>query len=411
MARPPDAPGDGPSRHLARARDDLTARLLDLLATPHVTGAEGPLADRLEHRYRDAGEVVRRIGDSLVVGGPPAVATATAASSPSTRPDPTTRPLVLLVGHLDVVPATEDDRTPRVDVVDDHEVIVGRGASDMQGGNAVAMRAFEDADLRAASPYELGLILYAGEEGPAEGNELGRVLRELPWLTEAALAVVLEPTDGRVELGCLGGLHALVRFHGRQAHSARPWHGRNALTMAGELLAELDRDHVREVEVDGIAYRDVWSATQAWTDGLGPDADPTVPPFRNVIPATFTLNLNLRFAPSRGLEAAETELRQRLSTRPEVEVEVVDRAPPAPPHRTMPVVAQFVDAVAAPIAGKQAWTDVARFAAVDVPALNYGPGLTAQAHQRGEYIPIDALVDVDRRLRRFLDPRAEIETS
>jgi succinyl-diaminopimelate desuccinylase len=107
----------------------------------------------------------------------------------------------------------------------------------MQAGNVVAMRAFEDADLRARSPYELALLLYAGEEGPAEGNELRSVLGTSPWLLEAVLAIVLEPTDGQVELGCLGSLHALVRFRGRQAHSARPWHGRNALTMAGELLA------------------------------------------------------------------------------------------------------------------------------------------------------------------------------
>ncbi|MFO7778773.1 MAG: M20/M25/M40 family metallo-hydrolase, partial [Nitriliruptoraceae bacterium] len=295
MARPPDAGDDEPTDASTGVREDLTNRLLDLLATPHITGAEGPLADRLERRYRDAGEVVRRIGNSLVIGGPAAPATASdlpAAPATAQQPDAPARPLVLLVGHLDVVPATDADRTPHLAVVEGREVVVGRGASDMQAGNAVAMRAFEDAELRAASPYELALVLYAGEEGPAAGNELGAVLDTTPWLTQASLAIVLEPTDGRVELGCLGGLHALVRFHGRQAHSARPWHGRNALTMAGELLAELDHDHVRDVEVDGITYRDVWSATQAWTEGFGPDSDPAATPFRNVIPATFTLNLN-----------------------------------------------------------------------------------------------------------------------
>lgn len=411
MAPPPVSRGDEPTGSSDEAREELTTRLLDLLATPHTTGAEGPLADRLERRYRDAGEVVRRIGNSLIVGGPadPTVAT-DPPGAPETR-ETVARPLVLLVGHIDVVPPTDEDRTPRLAVVDGREVVVGRGASDMQAGNIIAMRAFEDAELRSRSPYDLALVLYAGEEGPAEGNELRSVLHETPWLTEAMLAIVLEPTDGRVELGCLGGLHALVRFRGRQAHSARPWHGRNALTMAGEFLAELDRDHVRDVEVDGIAYRDVWSATQAWTDGFGPDHDPAAPPFRNVIPATFTVNLNLRFAPSRDLAGAEAQLRDRVETAPEVEVEVVDRAPPALPHRHAPVVAAFVDAVAAPLAGKQAWTDVARFAELDVPALNFGPGLTAQAHQRGEYVPIDALVDTDQRLRRFLAPRPETETS
>jgi succinyl-diaminopimelate desuccinylase len=371
------------------ARDDLVARLLEHLALLCVTGDEGPIADAVESRYRSLGEPVTRIGHSLVVG------TVQAAGDD--------RPLVLLVGHLDVVPPTEADREARVDVLAGTEVVVGRGASDMKAGNVVAMRAFEDATLRASSPYRLALVLYAGEEGPAEGNELEAVLQAVPGLTTAALAVVLEPTDGRVELGCLGGLHARLTFTGQQAHSARPWHGRNALTLAGGFLSELDDDHVRDVEVDGIAYRDVWSATQGWTAGLGPEPDPAAARARNVIPGTFTLNLNLRFAPSRSLEQAEKELRLRVGSR--AEVEVVDRAPPAPPRRSDPVVDAFVTRVGADVGGKQAWTDVARFARYGVPAVNYGPGLTSQAHQRGEHVPVAALVDADRRLRRFLDPR------
>ncbi len=392
-------------------RAALTTHLLEHLGAMCVTGEETPLADALEQRYRTQGEVVRRLGDSLVVGGPP---TGVAPEAGTHAPDARwtgTRPLVLLVGHLDVVPPTDDDLEPRTDRRDGAEVVIGRGASDMKAGNVVAMRAFEDARLRERSAYEIALVLYAGEEGPAEGNELRSVLRAVPWLADAALAVVLEPTDGRVELGCLGGLHALVRFHGRQAHSARPWHGRNALTMAGRLLADLERDHVRDVEVEGIAYRDVWSATQAWSEGFGPDRDPGRPPVRNVIPGEFTVNLNLRFAPSRGLAAAEAELRERVAGaagQATVSVEVIDHAPPAPPHRTAAVLQAFVDAVEAEVAGKQAWTDVARFTEIGVPACNYGPGLTGQAHQRGEYVPVDALVEADTRLRRFLLPAEDM---
>ncbi len=367
------------------ARDDLVERLLEHVGHLCVTGEEGPIAEAVSARYEALGERIVRVGNSLVVGAP-------APGSP--------RPLVLLVGHLDVVPPTEDDREAKVEVQDDAPVVVGRGTSDMKAGNVVAMRAFEDTDLRASSPYDLALVLYAGEEGAAETNELRSVLAKVPWLTDASLAIVLEPTDGQVQLGCLGGLHALLTFRGQQAHSARPWHGRNALTLAGPFLAELDRDHLVDVEVDGVIYRDVWSATQAWTAGLGPEATPTTAPVRNVIPGTFNVNLNLRFAPSRGLEAAEAELRAFVGDA--AEVDIVDRVPGAPPRLDHPVVRRFVDAVDAPVAGKQAWTDVARFAEIDVPALNYGPGLTAQAHQRGEYVPVDALVDADVALRRFL---------
>jgi succinyl-diaminopimelate desuccinylase len=364
-------------------RDDLVARLLEHCSHLCTTGDEGPIADAVVARYEQLGEEVVRVGHSVVVG--------------SWSGD---RPLVLLVGHLDVVPPTDDDRDPRVETRDGQELVVARGASDMKAGNVIAMAAFEDADLRASSPYDLVLLLYAGEEGAADANELRDVLAEVSWLREASLAIVLEPTDGEVQLGCLGGLHALLTFAGQQAHSARPWHGRNALTTAGAFLDELDRDHVREVDVDGIAYRDVWSATQAWTEGLGPGPRAATAPVRNIIPGSFQINLNLRFAPSRDLDAAEAEVRARVGDR--ASVEIVDRSPPAPPRLEEPVVQAFVQAVDAPVAAKQAWTDVARFAEVGVPALNYGPGLTAQAHQRGEFVLVDDVVDAHARLVRFL---------
>ncbi|GGI06396.1 succinyl-diaminopimelate desuccinylase [Egicoccus halophilus] len=373
----------------ASTRDDLVGRLLEHCAQVCTTGDEGPIADTVVARYTELGEEVLRVGHSVVVDG--------------RRGEPA-RPLVLLVGHLDVVPPTDADLEPRVESRDGAEVVVARGASDMKAGNVLAMAAFEDHDLREASPYDLALVLYAGEEGAADANELREVLAEVPWLRGAALAIVLEPTDGEVQLGCLGGLHAVLTFEGQQAHSARPWHGRNALTMAGEFLAELDRDHVRDVEVDGIAYRDVWSATQAWTPGLEPGPRPASSPVRNVVPGTFMVNVNFRFAPSRGVEQAEAELRERVDGR--ASVEVVDRSPEAPPRLSDPIVQAFVRRVDAPVAAKQAWTDVARFAEVGVPALNYGPGLTGQAHQRGEYVPVDALVAADVRLRAFLQAPA-----
>ena len=372
----------------AALRDDLVARLIAQCAVPSVTGAEAALADTLERRYRDLGEPVVRVGDSLVVGAPDA-----------------DRPIVLLVGHLDTVPPTDADTVAREATLDDGTaVVVGRGTSDMKAGNVVAMHLMEDATLRTASPWSIALLLYAGEEGPASGNELCAVLDAVPWLADAALAVVLEPTDGRVELGCLGGIHARVTFHGAAAHSARPWQGRNALSGAGSFLTALEHRAPVTRVVDGIDFRDVLVATQAWTGGLGPQERGTAP--MNVVPDRFTVNVNLRFAPSRDLVTAEQELRDEIAALAgedaDLAIEIVDRAPPAPPRREDATVAAFVGTVAAAIGGKQAWTDVARFAERGVPALNFGPGATAQAHQRGEWVAIDALCDARVRLATFL---------
>ena len=371
--------------------DALAERLLAHCAVASPTGQEAELADLLAAEAAARGEPVVRVGDSLVIGA---------------LDDP--RPLVLLVGHLDTVAATDDDRVPRREVRDGLDVVVGRGASDMKSGNVVAMHCFEDADLRASSPYALALVLYAREEGPAADNELARVLAEVPALTRAGLAIVLEPTDGTVELGCMGGLHALVTFRGRAAHSARPWLGTNALTAAGRFLAALDALEPVDVEVDGLVWREVVVATRAWTGGLGPAGTERTGGGANVVPERFTVDVNRRFAPSRTLEAAEAELvalLTELADAPDgviVEVEVVDRAPPAPPARQAPAVAALVDALGVEVRPKQAWTDVARFAAAGVPGVNLGPGATAEAHQRGERIAVADLVAAATALRPFL---------
>lgn len=330
---------------------------------PCVTGEEGPIAAWLEERYAGRGERVRRCANSVVVGG--------AGDG---------RPVVLLVGHTDVVPPTPADAEPRRE----GDRIVGRGASDMKAGLAVGMDCFEDPALRDG-PYDLVLVAYAGEEGAHDGNELGPVLTAMPDLTEAALAVVLEPTDLTVQLGCMGAMHAEITFRGKAAHSARPWHGANALTAAGAFLDELHRREPADVEVDGMVYREVFTATRAWTGG--PTATGTEHNARNVVPEAFTVNVNYRFAPDKDVAAAESAVAALVAGR--ADIDVVDVAPAGRPYRDATLVSAFIDAVDAAVEPKQAWTDVARFSEVGVPALNYGPGLTGQAHQAGEYVPED----------------------
>ena len=355
--------------------DPLTGRLTDLLlelcGMVCVTGEEGPIADWMADRYGSRGDVVVRIGNSVVAGVP--------------EDDGDDRPLVLLVGHLDVVPPTPEDVTPRIE----GDMIVGRGTSDMKAGLAIAMDAFEDERLRKKGPYRMALVAYAGEEGPEEGNELTDVLEAMPGLADAALAIVLEPTDMEVQLGCMGGLHAEVTFAGQAAHSARPWQGDNALTKAGEWLAGWRGATPVDIDVDGLTYREVANPTRAWTDNA-----------RNVIPGAFTVNVNYRFAPDKDLAAAEAALRERIGD--VGEVVIIDRAPACPPNRHAPAVQAFVDAVDGAVTPKQAWTDVARFAQIGVPALNYSPGLGAQAHQQGEHVPIANLAPARQALGRFL---------
>jgi succinyl-diaminopimelate desuccinylase len=293
---------------------------------------------------------------------------------------------VALCGHLDTVPVHEADRGgPRRE----GRRLVAPGASDMKGGLALMMALAEA--LPAAERFcDLALVFYAREEGPYLENELEDVLAAAPELKEVALALCLEPTDNRLQLGCVGSIHATLTFHGKAAHSARPWHGENAVHRAGALLAELHARAPREAVSEGLPFREVLSVTRI----EGGRA-------RNVVPDACTLNLNFRFAPDKALETAAEELRA-LGARHGAEVVLTDRSPACPAHAAHPLVRRLLDRTGVAAEPKQAWTDVARLALHGVPAVNLGPGEPAQAHQRGEWIEVEALAQGYRRYERFL---------
>ena len=336
----------------------LAERTRALCAIPSVIGDERALCDALETWARRVFTVdeVRRVNHSLVLGN---------------LADP--RPTVALVGHLDTVPRHPEDRAPRIE----NGRVFGLGASDMKGGLAVMMALAEQLP-RAALPVNLALVLYEREEGPYADNGLEPVFAAVPELSEIALAICLEPTDGELQVGCVGSLHATLTFTGRSAHSARPWHGENAIHKAGELLAELHRRERVPVRVGGLEFFEVVSATHA----EGGRA-------RNVVPERFALNLNVRFAPGKTIEQAEAELRSFIAGR--ANIEITDRSPSGRVCLENSHVQRFIRATAAKVASKQAWTDVARFGVRGVDAVNFGPGETGQAHQANESAPIDGL--------------------
>jgi succinyl-diaminopimelate desuccinylase len=318
---------------------------------------------------------VERIGNSLVLG--------------RSRGK---KPAVLLLGHLDTVPLQEGDFPARREGGRVH----GRGASDMKGALALMLELGEALGPagRAGLPVELVLILYEREEGPYDGNGLGPVLAARPDLSRASLALCLEPTDLAVQVGCCGSLHATLTFAGRAAHSARPWQGENAVHKAGALLQHLAAQAPRDVRYVGsggyLVYREVMNVTRI--EGFTG---------RNVLPARCDLNLNVRFAPGRTIEEVSEEVRA-LATRFGASCAVTDASPAGPVILDNPLLGQLLAIAGVPLEPKQAWTDVARLGLHGIPAANFGPGEQAQAHQRGESCPEDALVYGYRALERFL---------
>ena len=352
--------------------DRLASRCLTLCRIPSVTGEEKEICDHVvtwARAFLPEEEIIRH-GNSLVLGKLPA------------NPD---RPVIMLAGHLDTVPPHEGDPPP----TREQNRITGLGSSDMKSGVTVAMTLFEDL-YEKELPYEIVLVLYEREEGPQIESGLRTLLAELPLLGNVDLAIVLEPTDEAIQIGCLGTIHATVSFQGKSAHSARPWQGRNAITAAGDFLSKLHSMKPRIVETAGQVFREVFTVTLA-RGGRYP----------NVVPNRFDLNLNYRFAPGKSLETAKQEILDLVDGR--ASVEFVDACPSGSVPWNNPLFRRLVDITGRDLAPKQAWTDVARLAEAGIDALNFGPGLTAQAHQAGEYCTIDSLTAAYRDLRLFLE--------
>lgn len=381
----------------------LATELLGLLEIPSVTGSEGALAGALESRFRTripAGLSVHRFGDSVVVAPHSVFELPSSAATMK-------RPLVVLAGHIDTVPigeawppALRGDR------------IFGRGSADMKAGVAVMLRLIEEVPTDTGFA-DRAYVFYAGEEGPADKNELPNVLNAVPRLKRADLAILLEPTAGVLELGCQGSLHALVTFRGRPCHSARPWLGLHPLPAALPWLAKVLRHPMRRVQIQGVEFIEVVTLTQLQSGEA-----------RNILPGTLAVNLNLRYPPDRTAAEAEAFARslcpeprplreaageipsagENRSSEEEVgiEVEIMDHAVAGAIPMDAPLYRHLIESTGLPRRAKQAWTDVARFSMLGVPALNWGPGDPRLAHTREEEVEIAQLEDVFAQMASFL---------
>jgi len=334
----------------------LTARLIDV---PSVSGNEGAIADLVVSELRPTCppcDLVRS-GNNVVLRGP-------------FRSE---RPSIVLAGHLDTVPAAGNERArPKGDL------LYGLGASDMKSGLAIMLALARDIDwVRARS--NLTFVFYDNEEVALEKNGLRKLFPDFGWLAQQDLAILLEPTDNAVELGCLGTLNARVIALGRAAHSARPWQGENAIYKAVPFLARFASLAPRPVEIGGVTFQETFQVTLA----EGGRA-------RNVVPDRFALNVNYRYAPTRTPAEAVSELRAMVP--PGFDFEVVDVAPPGVVRADHPLVMDLIGRFRLERRAKQAWTDVAQFAERGVAAVNFGPGVPAQAHQADEHVPVENLL-------------------
>jgi succinyl-diaminopimelate desuccinylase len=352
----------------------LTERTLELVDIASESGAERDIAEHVLGVLRDGGVPARDAGDTCVVAG-------------ATRRGE--RPLVLLAGHLDTVPAQGNWPGRQ-----DGEGVRGLGAADMKGGVAVMLelalalaggssagegaRGTSSRPATATRELDVGYLLFGREELPSSEAALTPLLTREPGLREADLAIVLEPTANVVQAGCLGNIDANWIFTGRAGHSARPWLAENAIDGAVTAIRELHARAPEREMVEGLEFTQVASVTMLRA-GVA----------RNVIPGTCTANVNFRYSPR--LDAAQAERELRLRCEPYGELELLSNSQGALPPEANPLFARLLAASGAAAEAKQAWTPVAEFAAAGIEAVNLGPGDPALAHNREEHVAAAAL--------------------
>jgi succinyl-diaminopimelate desuccinylase len=362
-------PTTTPVLDLATDVTSLTAAVCDIES---VSLDERALADAVETALRPLPHLtVTRIGNTVVA-----------------RTDLGRDERVVLAGHIDTVPLTLEPAnlpTRRVHA-QGGEVLWGRGTVDMKGGVAVMLRVAHE--VREPS-RDITFVFYEAEEIDSVHNGLLHVQQQAPdLLSDADFAVLLEPTDARVEGGCKGTLRAEVTTKGIAAHSARPWKGHNAIHDAGEILARLAAYEPVTRVVDELEFREALGAVLI-TGGTA----------TNVIPDRCVVTVNYRYAPSLTEADAEAHVRQVFSG---FEVAIVDNAGGARPGLHLPAAKAFVEALGLPVEAKQGWTDVARFSAIGVPAVNFGPGDPNLAHMDDEQCPVEQYAACEQALLRWL---------
>lgn len=344
---------------------DLTRAICDIASE---SGDETTLADAIEAAVSAYGHLeIIRDGDTVVA-----------------RTQLGRDRRVVIAGHIDTVPINRnlpvEDRE-----IDGEAFLWGRGTVDMKAGVAVQLKLA--AEL-VAPPVDITWMWYDHEEVDSSLNGLGRLSRNRPDLFAGDFAILGEPSNGEVEGGCNGTLRALVRTDGVRAHSARSWIGENAIHKAAPILARLAEYRAREIEVEGLVYREGLNAVRISGGVAG-----------NVIPDACEVEVNYRFAPSRDAEAAERVARDVFTG---FDIEIVDVAEGARPGLDAALAQDFVTAVGATPKPKYGWTDVARFSALGIPAVNYGPGDPHLAHHDEERVPLAQIDAVERGLRAWL---------
>lgn len=310
-----------------------------------------------------------------------------------------TREGLIVSGHLDCVPVEAQGWTDDPFVVRERSGrLYGRGVCDMKGFDAIAINAFAQVAPHATRP--LVLMLSYDEEVGSHG--IAQMAEQLAPSALPQEALIGEPTSGQIVPLHKGHLRFTLTSRGKNAHTAFPQDGLNAIEPLAEAAVRLAGLR-REFELEG-----------------GPNADrfPEAPflvltvalieggSAINVVPDAASLGVGIRLLPGVDPVAVESRVREHLSTLLGENLWMSRDAlsPPMPEHPQMHLRKVLLD-MRVPLASNGApfGTDGGMlFEKLGVKSLLWGPGSIQNAHQPDEWVEVRDLAQAEFELPRFL---------
>ena len=343
---------------------ELGKLTLDLVNISSVSKDEKSIADSIEEALKKYSHLkLTRVNNSIVA-----------------KTNFGNKQRVVIAGHIDTVPANNNFPGK----IDNAEVI-GLGSVDMKSGIAVALKLA--AEL-TSSNYDITYLFYESEEIETKYNGLELITKQQKDLLDCDFAILMEPTNGILEVGCQGSLRFEVSTSGKRSHSARWWNGENAIHKTNKILEILNNYKSREPEIDGYKFREGLQAVKINGGIAG-----------NVVPDSVSVSINHRFAPDTSIDQATSNMKNLFK---DFNFLLVDAANAAPTGLNNPLIKEFVSSIGKNIAPKFGWTDVARFASAGIPAINFGPGDPNLAHHPDEKVSISQIDDVYESLKKWL---------
>src|SRR5215218_10428100 len=293
-------------------------------------------------------------------------------------------PVVILHGHVDVVPARPEQFVPRIE----GDRLYGRGAYDMKGGLAAMMCAVRD--LAEQDRVRVHFVCVSDEESDTPTQRGSDYLVEKGYTGD--FAITGEPTDLYIGVQAKGVLALRIEVRGKAAHGSTPWQGDNAVLKAVEVF--------RAIEALPFAHEssDLFPKPSISLGRiLGGDAI-------NKVPDRCVIDVDIRYLPGQDAKA----ILAQIEAIPDAELSIIFHRDPAVVSRRDPYVRMLAESVEEGSSvdrvsvGRDGASDAVSFLEAGVPAVEFGPS-GAGHHGPEEWVSVESLARYRKALVDFVE--------